>query len=122
MSSSETTPYLGPVYVYRATATKVHDGDTFTALVDLGFRVGYTCQVRVLGVDTPEMHDKDPVKKAAAQAAQKYTEGLLLGKQFLIESYKDRESFARWVCAVYIGGKRLDELLINDGHGVYMMR
>lgn len=121
-SFDQTTVRMDPVYVYRATATKVYDGDTFTALVDLGFRVSCTISVRVLGVDTPEMKDPDPEKRAAAKKAQQFTEGLLLGKQFLIESYKDRESFARWVCAVWIDGSRLDDMLIDAGLGVYMMR
>lgn len=113
---------MQPAYRYRATTSKVHDGDTFTAVVDLGFRVATTISVRVRGVDTPEMHDKDEAKRLAAQAAQRFTQSTLADRVFLLESYKDRESFARWVCDVWVDDANLSDLLIAAGHGVPMIR
>lgn len=111
-----------PVYRYAATMIDNYDGDTFRAVVDLGFRVSTTIHVRVYGVDTPEIKDADPVKKAAARAAKEFTRSLLAGQTFVLESYKDRESFARWVCRVWVNGEDLGDLLIAAGHGVELMR
>ena len=41
-------------YLYRAVLTRVVDGDTFVADVDLGFGVTKTDTFRLYGVDTPE--------------------------------------------------------------------
>lgn len=61
---------------YRARVGYAHDGDTLEgAVVDLGIGVTYTAPrgLRLLGVNSPELHDADPVKKAAAEAARAFT-------------------------------------------------
>lgn len=40
---------------YRATPTRVIDGDTFVALVDIGFGARYQARIRVEDLWTPEM-------------------------------------------------------------------
>lgn len=39
----------------RAQVLSVHDGDTFTAYIDLGLNIYTRCNVRVRGVNTPEL-------------------------------------------------------------------
>ena len=44
------------LYTYRAKITKVHDGDTLTVDIDLGFGVMLTSQqVRLKGINAPEL-------------------------------------------------------------------
>ena len=42
-------------YIYRATVVDVHDGDTFTASIDLGFNIGITYRVRLAGCNAIEL-------------------------------------------------------------------
>ena len=47
------------MYEYRAIITKVYDGDTLTADVDMGFNIwSKNIKIRVLGIDTPEIRSK----------------------------------------------------------------
>jgi endonuclease YncB( thermonuclease family) len=38
-----------------ATVEEIHDGDTFKAQIDLGFRIYLKCNVRLAGVGAPEL-------------------------------------------------------------------
>jgi micrococcal nuclease len=43
-------------YIYTATITKIIDGDTVDAIVDLGFSVQTKIRFRLNGIDTPELN------------------------------------------------------------------
>ena len=61
------------LYQYKATVEKVNDGDTLTALIDLGFNLYHRTTIRLLGIDTPE------VKKYSGR--YKYEEEIQIGKE-----------------------------------------
>lgn len=46
-----------PNYTYRAEVLKVHDGDTITARIDLGFDVSVEKDLRLLDVYAPELSE-----------------------------------------------------------------
>ncbi len=107
-----------PAYIYRAKLDRIIDGDTAVFMVDLGFKTFSAVTVRVRGVDTPEV--RGPTN-AAGLAASRYSYNLLLGQQLLLASYKDRQSFARWVCDVWLSnGDSWAERLLRAGHAVEM--
>jgi endonuclease YncB( thermonuclease family) len=105
-----------PGYIYRATGTRVVDGDTFIAAVDLGFRVTYSCIVRLHGINAPEKN------KTGGQSAKAALEQLVLNRRLLLSSYKDERSFERWVCDVWNveagGSVNVADALIGAGKGV----
>lgn len=108
---------MEPVYIYRATCHRVIDGDTFEAIVDLGFRVLARITVRIRGVDAFEHN------KPGGSEATFFLGTVIENVPLLIRSYKDRQSFARWVCDVYLpDGTPLDEKIIVNKHGVKMER
>jgi endonuclease YncB( thermonuclease family) len=39
----------------KGTVNEIHDGDTFKALIDLGFRISFTTPVRIRGIQSPEL-------------------------------------------------------------------
>lgn len=112
-----TTP-TGPVYVYRATVTRVVDGDTYITLIDLGFRVSIEISLRLHGVDCPEMPTE------AGKAATQFVRDLLLnsGGRVLVQTYKDQRTFARWVADVWVDGKSLADELVRAGHATPLVR
>lgn len=108
---------IAPTYTYCAVATGVVSGDTFTADVDLGFRVGCSCSVRIYGVTAPEL------EKPGGRMAALYLEGLLLDRPLLIRSYNDAMSRVRWPCQVWTnspGDTPVDvaEAIIASRHGL----
>ena len=46
---------MTPTYVYAATVLSVHDGDTLTASISLGFNVSFRTSVRLLGCNAIEL-------------------------------------------------------------------
>jgi endonuclease YncB( thermonuclease family) len=47
---------MTPAWTYRiAAVVKVHDGDTVTLKIDLGFDICLTGTFRLAGIDTPEL-------------------------------------------------------------------
>jgi endonuclease YncB( thermonuclease family) len=47
---------ISTAYIYRATVVDVHDGDTFTADIDLGFNIAIRYRVRLAGCNAIELN------------------------------------------------------------------
>ncbi len=97
--------------IYEGHVLRVVDGDTFDALVDLGFGVSQKFRVRVEGVDTPEMNTR------AGKKAKVAVEELINGKMvYLSEAGSDK--YGRALARVeLITGEDLTEYLIEHKLG-----
>lgn len=84
------------MYTYFANVLEVHDGDTYLCDIDLGFRIWTKMWIRLYGVDTEELNDKDPVRKARALAARDYVKELIEGKQVVVTTIMTRENENVW--------------------------
>jgi endonuclease YncB( thermonuclease family) len=108
------------VYVYNATVTRVHDGDTLQVDVDLGFRVGYTIWARVAGISAREL------SMPGGPEAAVYLGALLApGTPVVVASTKlghdpaDVMSFDRYVMSLRLAdGRDLATHLIGEGWAV----
>lgn len=103
----------GPAYIYRAQLFRVIDGDSWELSVDAGFRVSIRLMCRLQGYSCPELREAGGTEAALAAAA------LLAGRQLLVRSYKDRQTFARWVADVWVLAETwqsVGELLVAQGH------
>ena len=105
-------PAVEPAYRYRATVNRVVDADTLLLDIDLGFRVNVAIPIRVRGVNAPELRTEE-----GERAREWAVQFLHLGK-IVVETYRDRRSFERWVADVYVDGEPLADALIEAGHGV----
>ena len=77
--------------------TRVVDGDTFEAIVDLKYGTSRTVTFRLLGVDTAEKSDKEMFNKA-----KDFTAEHILHKTIHIFTPKDKhDSFGRYLCKVF---------------------
>jgi micrococcal nuclease len=102
------------MYQYRAKIIHVVDGDTVDATLELGFYLTATLRLRLLGVDTPEMHG---LGRPAGVAARQFVEGELLGRDVVLETAKS-DAFGRWLCRVLVDGVDFNRRLIDEGHAV----
>lgn len=102
---------MTPAYRYRATVHRVVDADTYELVIDLGFRVYARQTIRLRGVDCPERNT--PEGKAATTWV-----GMRLHKatEIVVETYKDKQTFARWVADVYVDGQSLADCIIEADH------
>jgi len=123
------------MYLYRAKPVRVIDGDTIEVLVDLGFGLimgteKLPFRVRVLGVDTPELHSKEDDTRHKAVLAKEFTAHWIevatvadkTGWPLVIETEKD-DSFGRWLAKVSrVDGKVLSADLLAENHGVVRLK
>lgn len=111
---------MTPQYVYRARLIRVLDGDTAELDIDLGFRVHARLLIRLRDVNCPEARDHGG-PEATAYALQ-----LLTDADLLVQTYKDQQSFARWVADVWIVGEgaplAVADALVAAGHAVRVDR
>ena len=109
-----------PFIFSKCVITRVIDGDTFVADVDLGFKTWLRkITFRLYGVDTPEIRGKKKTKKGLE--AKTYVKELIEGKEFLIKSY-GRGKY-RWLADVLLPGERpLSLHLISMGYGKEMKK
>ena len=88
-------------YLYHAAVTKVVDGDTFDATVDLGFFVFTVVRFRLFGLDTMEVNDRDPAKRVLAMQAKLFMVDRILNKQVILQTYKT-DKYGRWLAEVFL--------------------
>ena len=110
-------------YVYNVKVVSVYDGDTITADVDLGFntwRMGE--KLRLYGIDTPEMRGDD---KPRGTISRDWLRSAVLGKEILIESYRDKQGkYGRFLAVLHLplGNDvclNLNDEIVRLGLGVY---
>lgn len=112
---------MEPIYYYRAVTERVIDGDTYQLRVDLGFRVAVSINGRLRGVNCPEKNT-DAGKRAAEFARLILLPDKKPPTELVIQSYKDEQSFARWVVVIWIPGNvSLAQQIIKFGHGEVLL-
>lgn len=109
------------MYEYKAKIKDVHDGDTVTALVDLGFRTQIEIKVRFYGINAPEL--KGETKDKALLSKNRVIE-LILNKDVIIKTHKDKqEKYGRWLGEIYIPNllPSINQVLLNEGLAIPYM-
>lgn len=84
------------LYQYRAEITRVIDGDTVVADIDLGFHTWRRDEhLRLWGIDTPELHGDT---KVAGEKAKEALSARVLNQQLVICTIKDeQEKYGRYL-------------------------
>lgn len=106
-----TNPYDDNTYMVKVLS--VHDGDTFTGEIDLGFRVKIVQIFRLEGLNTPEVTGKE---KQAGLDAKVFTSNRLLNAKKVLVKTKKTEKYGRYVATVFCDGIDLNEELIREGY------
>lgn len=103
-------------YVYKADIIAVFDGDTCTAIVDLGMRVSVEITIRLAGINAPEMRS---AQKLDGIKARDFLRSRILMKSVLIKTYKDKtEKYGRWLADIWMDGVNINQEMITNGHAV----
>ena len=109
------------MYEYKVKITRVVDGDTVDAEVDLGFDTFIKDRIRLMGLDTPESRTRNKKEKALGLAAQAYLKELLRenkGDVILRTSKEGKGKFGRILgtLLIYDGMTSVNQMLIDEGH------
>ena len=103
---------ISTAYIYKATVVDVHDGDTFTADIDLGFDVRIRYRVRLAGCNAIELG------QPGGYEARAHLLGLLpVGSVCLVSSVAFDKYGGRIDAGVQgFGGKWVQDQMIRDGY------
>ena len=97
---------------YNGHVIKVVDGDTFDALVELGFGVTQKFRIRLDGINTPENHTDEGVR------ASEFVRELIENKSVKLIEAKNKDKFGRALAKVQMeDGQDLTDYLIKEGLG-----
>jgi micrococcal nuclease len=99
---------------------KVYDGDTITIAAHLPYYEGsplYRVNVRLLGIDAPEMKSKNKDEKDLAHKAQTALSDLIMGKKVTLRNTQN-EKFGRLLADVYCEGIHLNEWIVEHRYAV----
>lgn len=106
------------MYEYRARISDVYDGDTFTAVVDLGFHVALERKFRLAGIQAPELRGTE---KEAGRLARDFLRGLVDGLEVRLRTFKDRtEKYGRYLADILLpDGRSAADELVKEGLAVH---
>lgn len=108
------------MYNYKAKIIDVYDGDTVTAIVDLGFLHSQEMKLRLYGIDTPELRGAEKVE---GKKVRDIVREMILDKEVVIQTYKDKQGkYGRYLADIVLeDGLNLNQWLIDNGHAeVYL--
>jgi len=112
------------MYEYRARITRVIDGDTVEAEIDLGFHVSLTVTLRLAGINAPEAKGTE---RPRGLAATRYLDSLITDltgstRQVTVRTQKDvTEKYGRYLAVLIAGDVNLNDRMLADGHAVPFM-
>lgn len=95
--------------VYSCELVKVIDGDTVKVSIDLGFRVYHTTNIRLKGINAPEMN------AAGGRDAKEFLESII-SEKLTLECY-GYDKYGRWIGIVFNpSGLNLNEEMLASGN------
>jgi|TARA_A200000159_G_scaffold163951_1_gene191884 micrococcal nuclease len=114
------------MYEYKCKVLRIVDGDTVDIDIDLGFGIWmHRERVRIMGIDTPESRTRDKVEKTFGLASKARLKDMLpIGSIQILKTEIDRSGedkkgkFGRILGDFLIDGRRVTEILVEEGHAV----
>tara|TARA_R100000664_G_scaffold14678_1_gene23061 strand:- start:368 stop:736 length:369 start_codon:yes stop_codon:yes gene_type:complete len=107
------------LYHYNAEVTRVVDGDTIDAFIDLGFDMHSKQRVRLYGINTPEVRTRNLEEKKAGLAASARLNELLSANKnrCVIRTSLDKKGkYGRVLGTIYVDDININEMLLSEGH------
>ncbi|WP_211357882.1 MULTISPECIES: thermonuclease family protein [Bizionia] len=102
------------MYNYKAKIIAVYDGDTETAVVDLGFLHFQQMKLRLYGIDTPEVRGAEKIE---GKKVRDILREMILDKEVEIISYKDKQGkYGRYLATIILEGVDVNLWLVANGH------
>lgn len=109
------------MYEYKVKITRIVDGDTVDAEVDLGFDTFIKDRIRLIGIDTPESRTRNKKEKKlglASKARLKELCSMNKGNLVLKTSKEGKGKFGRILGSILVEGSQvsLNDVLVAEGH------
>jgi micrococcal nuclease len=103
----------GRMYEYHCQITRIIDGDTVQAVIDLGFNVSIAQTIRLADIDAPERGEKN--YKKAADRLDELIDIYAENRRLLLQT-QGRGKYGRWIGTLYDSqGVSLNKLMQESG-------
>ena len=107
------------MYTYKAKVTRVIDGDTVDALIDLGFDTHVKKRIRLYGMDAWESRTRNKEEKVKGLAAKARLKEILkeTNNEFILVSYGVGK-FGRCLGELFLtmDSDSINNQLVSEGH------
>ncbi len=106
-----------PYKEYKATVTKIVDGDTVEVLIDMGFGVFYKDKLRFLDFDAPEtFRPSCEEEEITGMTCKQFLKSYILDKKVILRTFKqETEKYGRILAQIFIDGKDIIQEMKNKG-------
>ena len=103
------------MYEYKAKILSIYDGDgVMDAEVDMGMNLFQRKDIRVYGIDTPEIRGE---QHDAGIIVRDYVRKLILNKEVILTTQRDKTGkYGRLLASIQIGNSDLGEHLLAMGY------
>jgi micrococcal nuclease len=110
-----TKPYIPNLH--KCKVIKVYDADSITVCSNLFLSEEkiYRFNLRLNGIDTPELRTKNEKEKEAAIKARDYLSNLILGKFIIVDVIK-YDKYGRLLSDIFLDKILLNKLLVDKGY------
>lgn len=110
------------LHLYKIFVSRVIDGDTIDAEIDLGFDIRIKKRIRLHGIDTPEVRTRDKEEKIRGIAAKERLQQMIdcCDSTIYMRSV-DKGKYGRCIGILYevnMESESINDKLINEGHAV----
>lgn len=109
-------------YIYKIKVTRVVDGDTIDADIDLGFNMTLSKRIRLHGINTPETRTRDKQEKKRGLAAKERLQQIIDDQQgVLFLKSMDQGKFGRCIGVLFeqdFDDQSINDMLVEEGHAV----
>ena len=109
-------------YIYKIKVTRVVDGDTIDAEIDLGFDLKLKKRIRLYGINTPETRTRDKEEKKRGLAAKKFLQQIVDEQEgVLFLKSLDQGKFGRCIGVLFerdFDDQSINDVLVQEGHAV----
>ena len=109
-------------YIYKIKVTRVVDGDTIDADIDLGFNMTLSKRIRLHGINTPETRTRDKQEKKRGLAAKERLQQIIDDQQgVLFLKSMDQGKFGRCIGVLFeqdFDDQSINGMLVEEGHAV----
>lgn len=104
------------MYEYKCYVSRIIDGDSLEASIDLGFGIMFNSKVRLYGIDTPESRTRDEDEKVRGLLAKQYLESKInSAKQVIIQTEKDAKGkFGRVLGKLFADKININQSMIDN--------
>lgn len=97
---------------------RIIDGDSAVFLVDVGFHTQMKHTFRLSRINAWEVRGKEREK---GLKAKEFVKKMMEGKRVWLETKKAEQQgkFGRYLAEVYVDGRNLNDMIVENGHGKY---